>query len=554
MKLKAILLGTAACALFVAPALAQDAVTPPKHHHRDSVEERLNHMERLIEEQQAEIRELKGEHGVSRGATSGGATTAAAAPAQPEVTASQFEALQNQVYEMSAATKGQAVVKMAKGRPTISSADGKWTWNPYALVQGDWATYTPGHGKIPGVANDGFVKKSGENFRRAQIGFQGTLAGDFKYAFVYDFGGSNGDETYQAYFNGNDTKIASTGAGTGPHIQQAWVGYTGILDPITFKIGALPTPTNLADGTSSADLLFNERPSPAQIDRALAGDDGRDSVGFQGNGSWWFGSAYMTGDAAGKGDLIAPGSGQEAFVGRAAVAPFYDPDTNFNIHLGGNFTDIISPQKATSWNGTKNTTAESVTLSDRPELRVDNITFLNTGAITATSAQAYGLEGAASWGPLMAEGEYFWYDITRAPVAKSTLTNPNFSGWYGEASWVISGESRKYNMATASYTRPSPDSPVGSGGWGAWEVAGRYSSTDLEYHPGVKSLDPVYGGKQDVTSAGLNWYPIDNVKVMFDYETVMLTDIGGLTGFYNKKFNDFNGRLEDFSTRVQVTF
>jgi phosphate-selective porin OprO/OprP len=544
MKIKALMVGTAACALLAAPAFAQDdSSTPPKHRHHDSMEERLNRMERLIEEQQAEIRELKGERGMSGGATSGGATTAAAAPA-----------LQNQVYEMSAATKGQAVVKMAKGRPTISSADGKWTWNPYVLVQGDWATYTPGNGKHPGVANDGNVKKSGENFRRAQIGFQGTLAGDFKYAFVYDFGGTNGDETYQAYFNGNDTKIGSTGAGSGPHIQQAWVGYTGILDPITFKIGALPTPANLADMTGAGDLLFNERPSPAQIDRALAADDGRNSVGFQGNGSWWFGSAYMTGDTYGKGDLIAPGSGQEAFVGRAAVAPFYDPDTNFNIHLGGNITDVISPQKSTSWNGTKNVTGEFISLSDRPELRVDNITFLNTGNILATSAMAYGLEGAASWGPLMAQGEYFWFDVTRAPVAKSTLTNPNFSGWYGEASWVITGESHKYNMATASYTRPSPDNPVGSGGYGAWEVAGRYSSTDLEYHPGFTSLDPVYGGKQNVTSMGLNWYPIDNVKVMFDYETVMLTDIGGLTGVFKGKYSDFNGRLEDFSTRIQVTF
>jgi phosphate-selective porin OprO/OprP len=468
---------------------------------------------------------------------------------------------------------------MSKGRPTISSADGKWTWNPTVLVQGDWATYTPGQGKYPGVAVDSgcapisggkclALKKSGENFRRAQIGFQGTLAGDFKYAFVYDFGGTNGDETYQAYFNGNASKIASTGAGTGPHIQQAWVSYTGILDPITFKIGAMPTPANLADMTSAADLLFNERPSPAQIDRSIAGDDGRDSVGFQGNGSWWFGSAYLTGDTAGKADLIAPGSGQEAIVARAAVAPFYDPDTNFNVHLGGNITDVISPQKATSWNGTANATSQAITLSDRPELRVDNVTFLNTGAINAKDAQAYGLEGAASWGPLLLQGEHFWYDITREPVVevpgKFYPSNPNFGGWYVEGSWVVTGEEHKYNMATASYTRPSPSDPVGSGGFGAWEVAGRYSSTDLQYAAqsplSHTASDAVYGGKQNVTSVGLNWYPVDAVKVMFDYEMVDLTNIGGLTGVYVSTvgkpatYHDFNGRLEDFSTRVQVTF
>jgi phosphate-selective porin OprO and OprP len=185
-------------------------------------------------------------------------------------------------------------------------------------------------------------------------------------------------------------------------------------------------------------------------------------------------------------------------------------------------------------------------LSDRPELRVDNVTFLNTGAISAENAQAYGLEGAASWGPLLVQGENFWYDVTRQPTPGKS--NPNFSGWYVEGSWVFTGESHKYNMATASYVRPSPDAPVGSGGWGAWEVAGRYSSTDLEYHAGL--ADAVYGGKQDIISGGLNWYPIDPVKVMFDYEIVSLTDIGGLT----TATSDHNGHFTDLSTRVQVSF
>ena len=53
----------------------------------------------------------------------------------------------------------------------------------------------------------------------------------------------------------------------GPHIKEAWVSYKGILDPFTFKVGAMPTPANLSDMTSSDDLLFNERPSPAQLSR-----------------------------------------------------------------------------------------------------------------------------------------------------------------------------------------------------------------------------------------------------------------------------------------------
>jgi hypothetical protein len=117
MKIKALMLGTAACALLAAPAMAQDTstATPPKHrHHADSVQERLDRMERLIEEQQAEIRELKGEHGMSGGAASGGATGNATPAAEPGVSAAQFEALQNQMYETQAEVKAATTPKDKK--------------------------------------------------------------------------------------------------------------------------------------------------------------------------------------------------------------------------------------------------------------------------------------------------------------------------------------------------------------------------------------------------------------------------------------------------------
>src|ERR1700722_3940225 len=347
MSFKTILLGTAACALLCGPAFAQDAASAlPKHHHRadPSIGARLDHLERVIEEQQDEIHQLKAQlgHGAaSGGATGGGEAMAAAPPAQPEVSAAQFEALQNQVYEQAAATKGQATVKIAKGRPTIATQDGKWTFSPRVVVMGDFASYD--NGSVAGIA----LKRNGENFRRAQIGFQGTFAGDFGYKFIYDFGGTNGDETYQAalcYTSPTSPKLCTTGAGTGPHIQSAWVSYTGILAPFTIQIGALPPPANLGDATASDDLIFNERASPAQLSRSLGGDDGRESVGFIGNGSIWNASAFFTGDTAGKADLIAPGSGQEAVVARAAIAPWQDPDTNFNVHFGVNGTEVIRPQ------------------------------------------------------------------------------------------------------------------------------------------------------------------------------------------------------------------
>ncbi len=600
--LRAALLAGAAALALSSGALAQSAATDAAkpHHHQAATtgSDRLELLEKRVEQQADALAQQAGEIQALKAQLT-------QAAASPPVTSTQFAALQSKVDEQAAATKAQATVSFkapsaqihGKTRLTIATADGKWSISPYILVQGDFASYSNGQPLPNGPTNGkNDLKSSGENFRRAQLGFQGAFAGDFGYAFVYDFGGSNGDETYQGYAGPNSGTIinvcktlvgttctawttastasfynSSTGAGSGPHIQQAWLSYKGILDPFTFKIGAFATPANLNDMTSSADLLFNERPSPAQLSRGLDGDDGRESVGFQGNGSIWNASLFFTGDTFGKGALLAPqstsGGSQEAVVGRLAVAPWYDPDTNFNIHLGANVGYVIHPQEATTNtpSGLSGFTTYGITFSDRPELRVDNVTFLNTGAIDAKSAYSAGLEAAFSYGPFLVQGENFWYGITRdnpgTPVAG--ITNPNFSGWYVEGSWVLTGEPRVYSMASASYVRPSPAEPFdpANGDWGAWELAGRYSSADLNYdvhstanytytEPGtgastLKVADAVFGGQQNIWSVGLNFYPNDALKFMLDYQDVRLKDIGA---FGN------NGSYNTINLRTQVSF
>jgi len=534
-RISALLLASAAsAALLAGPATAQDDPKPKHHHTADSTAARLDRLERVIEDQEVQIKSLKAQVNQST-------VAAATAPAQQQVSAAQFEALQNQVYEQAAAAKssgGNATVALGKnGKPVISSADGRYTFSPRVLVQGDYASFSKNNvAAMP-------IKESGENFRRGWIGFQGKFAGDFGYKFIYDFGGSNGDETYQAYTNTKGA-LTSTGAGTGPHIQSALVTYKGFLDPFTFQIGAGAPPANLGDSTAADDLIFNERASPSQISRSLGGDDGRDGVGFFGNGDWWFASGFLTGDTAGKGALIPPSNSQAAFVGRVAFFPFNDPATNFSVHLGGNYTDVFQPQESTN---SSSVTTYGITFSDRPELRVDNFTLLNTTAINANSAYSAGLEGAVSWGPVLLQGENFWYGVSRRAPATG-VTNPNFSGWYLDASWVLTGEFHRYNPATASYTRPSPGSNFdpSAGDWGAWEIAGRYSDTDLDYHmTSTTVLDRVFGGHQKIWTAALNFYPNDILKFGLDWQNVDADNVGKLAN--DAKYNVI-------SLRTQVSF
>jgi len=83
------------------------------------------------------------------------------------------------------------------------------------------------------------------------------------------------------------------------------------------------------------------------------------------------------------------------------------------------------------------------------------------------------------------------------------------------ATWSLSGESRPYDPTTASFHGLIPRAPLG-GGFGAWEVAARYSSMNLDSGGGVA------GGIQNIWSVGLNWYPNSTVRFLLDYNNIQV--------------------------------
>ena len=118
--------------------------------------------------------------------------------------------------------------------------------------------------------------------------------------------------------------------------------------------------------------------------------------------------------------------------------------------------------------------SNALTLSDRPELRIDPTPILSAGAIAnLTHAQVYSVESAAQLGSLFFEGEYFWFNIERA--GQPSL---RFDGGYVEGAWTFTGERRKYNPEAGAYRTIVPDHPFSPATheWGAWEIAGRFST------------------------------------------------------------------------------
>ncbi len=189
-----------------------------------------------------------------------------------------------------------------------------------------------------------------------------------------------------------------------------------------------------------------------------------------------------------------------------------------------------------------------LTLSDRPELRIDPTVIIDTGAMAGVSAaQVYSAEAAATYGPLFFQGEYFWYKVNRDNLPG--LPSLKFQGGYAEASLVLTGETHPYIPAAAAYGGIIPANPFSlwAGGWGAWEIAGRISTINLNDQLGT--TNGVAGGQQTIYTAGLNWYVNRNVRFMFDY----------LHGNIAKQVNPTNAtnagaKFDAFAMRTQVSF
>lgn len=401
---------------------------------------------------------------------------------------------------------------LPNGKPVLATADGRFTANLRAIIMFDTGKYFQKRNLGAGVV--GRDLNEGTNFRRARFGLDGKLFRDVDYAIIYEFGGSGGED-----------------AG---HIQEIWAQYT-YLKPWKIRLGAFEPNIGLAAAVSTSQMPMLERPSPAEIARNVAAGDSRSALQVFGNGVWgsgdsglaarWFLSTAVTGNTVGTinssgGATAQPFDEQVAWIGRFAVAPFQS--TDWQAHLGVNYQYVIQPNDATGGANPR----YPVQLRDRPELRLDATRLVDTGAIDANHVAVLGAEAGFTTGPFMIDGEYFRYKIDRRITTATALPDPHFHGWYVEGVWVLTGEPRTYNPGEARFDAPKPTYNFNpeAGTWGAFEIAARYSTVDLNYREGVLGaatpLGGVRGGEQKVSSIGLNWYWNPTIRFMLDYQHV----------------------------------
>jgi phosphate-selective porin OprO/OprP len=124
-------------------------------------------------------------------------------------------------------------------------------------------------------------------------------------------------------------------------------------------------------------------------------------------------------------------------------------------------------------------------------------------------------------GPFLFGTEYF---VQKADALD--VPDPTFHGGDAVATWLITGETRKYNTAGGYFVAVSPNRTVFQGGPGAWEAVLRLSYIDLD-------SGAIHGGKFWRLTPMVNWYLSDNLRLEFAYGVGQLDRFGvvGTTQF-----------------------
>ena len=471
-------------------------------------------------------------------------TAAAKAKAEPKASVASANAADASVPVKVPPPPPEAIVKMPNNRPTICTADEQ---NCIAItsrlhLDGGGYNYSPNTTNTKPQSLD-----DGVNARRARIGVIGKFLGDWEYALIYDFAGSSDGFASTASAGGTAVGFLPGGGLTG--IENAYLSYKGIKPfggQLAIEGGYITVPYTLDEARSSNDILFMERASSQVIAVNIAAGDPRSAFGGRWYNDVFWAGAYVTGPSPGaihSASSTNPDGTTEQLGAVARVAGQVISGHDYSLHLGADAEFLIRPPH----NLVDNTF--TLTLSDRPELRIDPTAIITTGAMSGVSgAQVYSAEAAATYGPLFFQGEYFWYNVARNNVVPN-LPGLNFNGGYAEASLMLTGETHPYIPATAAYGGIIPANPfsIWGGGWGAWEIACRVSTMNLKNQLGT--TNGIAGGQQTIYAAGLNWYPNANVRFMFNYlhgtiaKQISATDAG-----------DAGAKFDAFAMRTQIAF
>lgn len=466
------------CVLVLASLAASAAADEPSSEY-----DRFRELEARLSQQAAELNELRASLGLSEGDDSPTsqvfepASLEVMVPPSPEPSLSaEIEELRGRLNKLTseAAKKAEADSK----KPTVK---------PRFRLHTDVGWYSQDELNRESVGDI----QDGAYLRRARLGFDAKAFGNTEYRLDFEMGSGGGR----------------------PSIFDAYGRITNLPGIGNVQIGHFREPFSLEALTSSNWYTFLERGLPNAFDPSRNWGIMTYNCGEEENFTYAIGVFRDGSDNFG--DDIGD-SGEWAMTTRVTFLPYFEEHADNTLdflHTGFSYS-YRDPDKLLD----DPAQPTLVSYNSRPEsgIREDGVggvpPFIRTGNIPdASQVQLGGADVAWIRGPFSLQAEY-----AGSWVSRSQHEDSWFHGAYVYASYFLTGESRQYNRKIGMFDinkihrvfRPLAKDGEECG-WGAWEVALRWSYLDL-------SSGDVNGGYLDDTTVGVNWYLNSNFRIMFN--------------------------------------
>ncbi|MGI8978945.1 MAG: OprO/OprP family phosphate-selective porin [Pirellulaceae bacterium] len=356
--------------------------------------------------------------------------------------------------------------------------------------------------------------QDGAYFRRARLGFDAKMFEVTQWRLDFEMGSG----------------------GVRPSIFDAYVRVTDLPYLNNFQVGHFREPFSLEAQTSSNWLTFIERSLNNTFDPSrnwgLMAFNWSESERFT-----WAAGVFREGSDL-FGDDIGD-SGEWAGTARTTYLLSYDEPSEgrYFWEVGGSYS-YRDPDNRFAVNSTTGNPSGAetsiVNYGGRPEdnLNEDGIgrtpNLINISIPDAVNVQLFGVETSANFGSLNLQSEFICAHVDRRVAA-----NGFYHGAYVQASYFLTGESRRWERRAGTFGRAEVLEPFFMvntdhgicSGWGAWELIARWNYLDL-----TEGSVGTQFGYVDATSFGCNWYLNPYVYLQLNYEYVDVPTGGPATG------------------------
>jgi phosphate-selective porin OprO/OprP len=402
--------------------------------------------------------------------------------------------LELQQEEQVAKAKEAPVIAVNDKGASFKSANGDYEVKIRGLLQGDGRFFIDG---APAGNNDTFL------LRTARPTIEGSLGKLVGFRFTPEF------------------------AGDSASIVDAYADLR--FDPAyTVRLGKFTSPVGLERLQSSSALSDVERALPSEL--APNRDIGVQLQGELAQGRVGYAIGVFNGTVDGRDAVTTNPDNEFEYAGRIFFEPFKN-DANAWSGLGFGLGASVGDKQGSGANFLPRyrTPGQVQFFNYRAAVLAD-------GRNTRFSPQGYYYRNAFG---LLAE-----YIVSKQEVSLGAVHEElSNSAWQATASYVLTGEDASYR----GVVKPAHPFNPGAGGWGAFEVVGRYGVLEVDDDAYPVFADAAVSSNQATSwTLGLNWYLNSNLKLVLNYLQTSLD--GGAAGGADREDE------KAVFTRLQVAF